>query len=77
MGSYAAFSLLGMYPLPATRQLLISSPYFPLVEFVNPVYNTTTTFETSRSGLLSRSVSFSIFGLRMVKTDIPIHNDRV
>jgi putative alpha-1,2-mannosidase len=51
MASYAAFSLLGMYPLPATRQLLISSPYFPVVEFVNPVYNTATTSRTRGSGL--------------------------
>ncbi|KAJ2917985.1 hypothetical protein MD484_g2436, partial [Candolleomyces efflorescens] len=57
MGSYAAFSLLGMYPLPATRQLLISSPYFPVVEFVNPVYNTTTTFKTSGSGLFVKGVT--------------------
>jgi hypothetical protein len=77
MGSYAAFSLLGMYPLPATRQLLISSPYFPVVEFVNPVYNTTTTFKTSGSGLFVKVCFLSIFGLRTVETDIPIYNGRV
>ncbi|KAF9531264.1 family 92 glycosyl hydrolase [Crepidotus variabilis] len=43
MGSYVAFYLLGMYPLPATKQILISSPYFPKVSFFNPVYNSTTT----------------------------------
>ncbi|PPQ74974.1 hypothetical protein CVT24_010275, partial [Panaeolus cyanescens] len=43
MGSYAAFYLLGMYPLPATQQILISSPYFPKISFFNPLFNTTTT----------------------------------
>lgn len=28
MGSYVAFYLAGMYPLPGTRQFLISSPFF-------------------------------------------------
>ncbi|KDR66497.1 hypothetical protein GALMADRAFT_147915 [Galerina marginata CBS 339.88] len=43
MGSYAAFYLAGMYPLPATQQILISSPYFPQISFFNPIFNTTTT----------------------------------
>jgi len=43
MGSYAAFYLAGMYPLPATNQILLSSPYFPKISFFNPVFNTTTT----------------------------------
>lgn len=43
MGSYVAWYLLGMYPLPATNQILLSSPYFPQVSFFNPVLNTTTT----------------------------------
>ncbi|TFK55634.1 glycoside hydrolase family 92 protein [Heliocybe sulcata] len=43
MGSYAAFYLAGMYPLPATRQFLLSSPYFPQISFYNPTFNTTTT----------------------------------
>uniref|UniRef100_A0A8H7XU12 Glycoside hydrolase family 92 protein n=1 Tax=Psilocybe cubensis TaxID=181762 RepID=A0A8H7XU12_PSICU len=43
MGSYAAFYLIGMYPLPATQQILLSSPYFPQVSFFNPLFNTTTT----------------------------------
>ncbi|EAU89835.2 hypothetical protein CC1G_06987 [Coprinopsis cinerea okayama7 len=42
MGSYAAFYLLGLYPLPATRQLLLSSPFFKEVAFHNPVLKTTT-----------------------------------
>ncbi|KAF9558968.1 glycoside hydrolase family 92 protein [Agrocybe pediades] len=42
MGSYAAFYLAGMYPLPATRQMLLSSPYFPQISFFNPLFNTTT-----------------------------------
>ncbi|KAF8965760.1 glycoside hydrolase family 92 protein [Flammula alnicola] len=43
MGSYAAWYLLGMYPLPATNQVLLSSPYFPQISFFNPLFNTTTT----------------------------------
>jgi hypothetical protein len=43
MGSYVAFYLAGMYPLPATGQILLSSPYFPQISFYNPVFNTTTT----------------------------------
>jgi hypothetical protein len=43
MGSYAAFYLAGMYPLPATAQILLSSPYFPEISFFNPVFNKTTT----------------------------------
>lgn len=46
MGSYAAFYMAGMYPLPATRQILLSSPYFPQISFYNPVYNTTTLIKT-------------------------------
>lgn len=47
MGSYAAFYLLGLYPLPATRQLLLSSPYFSTVSFYNPVFKTTTTIKAN------------------------------
>jgi hypothetical protein len=43
MASFAIFYLVGMYPLPATRQFLLASPYFPKVSFYNPVFNTTTT----------------------------------
>ncbi|KAF9243817.1 glycoside hydrolase family 92 protein [Melanogaster broomeanus] len=43
MGSYAFFNLAGMYPLPATEQFLLASPYFPKVSFFNPLFNTTTT----------------------------------
>jgi len=43
MASYAVFYLVGMYPLPATRQFLLASPYFPKVSFYNPLFNTTTT----------------------------------
>ncbi|KAG7090436.1 hypothetical protein E1B28_009555 [Marasmius oreades] len=45
MGSYAAFYLAGLYPLPATRQFLLSSPYFPSISFFNPVFNSTTTIK--------------------------------
>ncbi|KAF9259619.1 glycoside hydrolase family 92 protein [Marasmius fiardii PR-910] len=42
MGSYAAFYLAGLYPLPATKQILLSSPYFPSISFFNPLFNSTT-----------------------------------
>ena len=47
MGSYAFFLLAGMYPLPATRQFLLSSPFFPSISFTNPVLNTTTTIRAT------------------------------
>ncbi|KAI0040367.1 glycoside hydrolase family 92 protein [Auriscalpium vulgare] len=50
MGSYAFFYLAGLYPLPATRQLLLSSPFFPSISFTNPVFNTTTTFQAKNFG---------------------------
>ncbi|EPS96935.1 hypothetical protein FOMPIDRAFT_62080 [Fomitopsis schrenkii] len=43
MGTWATFLLLGLYPIPATRQYLLSSPWFPKVSFYNPVFNSTTT----------------------------------
>ncbi|KAJ7135659.1 glycoside hydrolase family 92 protein [Mycena epipterygia] len=46
MGSYAFFYLAGMYPLPATKQFLLSSPYFPQISFFNPVYKSTTTIKS-------------------------------
>ena len=45
MGSYVAFYLAGMYPLPATRQFLLSSPYFPSISFTNPIFGNTTTIK--------------------------------
>ncbi|KAG6899170.1 hypothetical protein C0993_012713 [Termitomyces sp. T159_Od127] len=42
MGSYVAFYLAGLYPLPATQQFLLSSPYFQQMSFFNPVLNSTT-----------------------------------
>ncbi|KAF8624708.1 hypothetical protein AX17_007039 [Amanita inopinata Kibby_2008] len=47
MASYAAFYLAGMYPLPATRQILLSSPYFKQISFFNPVYNSTTVIRST------------------------------
>ena len=43
MGSYVVFYMLGLYPLPATKQVLLSSPYFPEVIIYNPLYGTNTT----------------------------------
>jgi len=42
MGSYAAFYLAGLYPVPATEQYLLSSPFFKQISFYNPAFNTTT-----------------------------------
>ncbi|KAI0703899.1 glycoside hydrolase family 92 protein [Cerioporus squamosus] len=47
MGSYVAFYLAGLYPLPATKQFLLSSPYFPQISFRNPALNTTTTIRAN------------------------------
>lgn len=47
MGSFAVFYLAGMYPLPATRQILLASPYFPQISFYNPLFNTTTTIKAN------------------------------
>ncbi|EIW86530.1 glycoside hydrolase family 92 protein [Coniophora puteana RWD-64-598 SS2] len=47
MGSFAAFVLLGMYPVPATQQYLLVSPYFPQVSFYNPAFNSTTTIKAT------------------------------
>ncbi|KAJ7624866.1 glycoside hydrolase family 92 protein [Roridomyces roridus] len=46
MASYVIFYLAGLYPLPATKQFLLSSPYFPRISFYNPLFKTTTTIKT-------------------------------
>ncbi|QRV87315.1 glycoside hydrolase family 92 protein [Ceratobasidium sp. AG-Ba] len=43
MASFAAFYLVGLYPLPATRQVLVSSPWFPTINITNSVTGATTT----------------------------------
>ncbi|KIK62310.1 glycoside hydrolase family 92 protein [Collybiopsis luxurians FD-317 M1] len=50
MASYTAFSLAGMYPVPATRQFLLSSPFFPSISFFNPLFNSTTTIKANGFG---------------------------
>lgn len=40
MGSYVFFYLSGLYPLPATNQFLLSSPYFKSITFKNPLLGT-------------------------------------
>ncbi|KAJ4471850.1 glycoside hydrolase family 92 protein [Lentinula edodes] len=47
MGSYAVFLLAGLYPVPATTQYLLSSPFFPSISFSNPLFNTTTTIKAN------------------------------
>lgn len=44
MGSYALSYMLGLYPLPGTKQYLLSSPYFRKISITNPVLKKTTTF---------------------------------
>src|ERR1700692_3793577 len=46
MGSYVVFNLAGLYPVPATRQFLLSSPYFREISFRNPTFGTTTTIRS-------------------------------
>jgi hypothetical protein len=46
MGSFVVFHLAGLYPVPATNQFLLSSPFFPSVSFFNPLFNTKTTIRT-------------------------------
>ncbi|EUC67499.1 glycoside hydrolase family 92 protein, partial [Rhizoctonia solani AG-3 Rhs1AP] len=50
MASYAAFYLLGLYPLPATRQVLLSSPWFPSINITNAFTHTTTTINAIHFG---------------------------
>ncbi|KIK62122.1 glycoside hydrolase family 92 protein [Collybiopsis luxurians FD-317 M1] len=50
MGSFAVFLLAGLYPVPATRQYLLSSPFFPSISFFNPLFNSTTTIKANNWG---------------------------
>ncbi|KIY66915.1 glycoside hydrolase family 92 protein [Cylindrobasidium torrendii FP15055 ss-10] len=50
MGSYVFFYLAGLYPLPGTKQFLLSSPYFPSISFFNPLFNTTTSIVSHNFG---------------------------
>lgn len=47
MASFAFFYLAGLYPVPATRQFLLSSPFFPQISFFNPLFNSTTTIKAN------------------------------
>ncbi|KDQ19392.1 glycoside hydrolase family 92 protein [Botryobasidium botryosum FD-172 SS1] len=47
MGSFVVSLMLGLYPVPGTRQLLLSSPWFSKVSFFNPLFNKTTTISTT------------------------------
>ena len=46
MASYAFFYLSGLYPVPSTRQFLLSSPYFPEISFFNPILGKKTTIRS-------------------------------
>lgn len=62
MGSFAVFLLAGLYPVPATRQILLMSPYFPEISFYNPVFKTTTTIRSKNfSGNLSDGTGGNVF----------------
>jgi len=74
MGSYAAFYLAGLYPVPATEQYLLSSPFFKQISFYNPVFNTTTIIKSNNfarepedgsSGGVFVQVWFSQFDTRL------------
>ena len=45
MASYVFFYLAGLYPVPATQQFLLSSPFFPEISFFNPLFNSTTSIK--------------------------------
>jgi hypothetical protein len=47
MASFAAFYLAGLYPVPATEQYLLSSPFFKEISFFNPLFNTTTVIKAN------------------------------
>lgn len=47
MGSYATFYLAGLYPVPASEQYLLSSPFFKQISFFNPAFNTTTVIKSN------------------------------
>ena len=70
MGSYVAFYLAGLYPLPATQQFLLSSPYFPEISFRNPVLNTTTTI---RANGFRGNPKSGTGGHVFVKVSSPLH----
>ena len=46
MGSFVVFHMSGLYPVPATKHFLLSSPFFPSVSFYNPLLKTKTTIRT-------------------------------
>ncbi|KAL4242836.1 Peptide-N(4)-(N-acetyl-beta-glucosaminyl)asparagine amidase [Abortiporus biennis] len=69
MGSYVAFYLAGLYPLPATRQFLLSSPYFPQISFTNPIFGKTTTIKaTNFKGNPASGTGGTVF-IKSVKID--------
>ncbi|TCD69013.1 hypothetical protein EIP91_009076 [Steccherinum ochraceum] len=69
MGSYVAFYLAGLYPLPATSQFLLGSPYFPEISFTNPIFNSTTTIRSHNfQGNPANGTSGNIF-VKSVKID--------
>lgn len=43
MASFVVFHMLGLYPLPGTREFLVSSPFFRTVRIRNPLLGKTTT----------------------------------
>jgi len=43
MGALLIFHLLGFYPVPASKQLLLGSPFFSSYTIRNPLLKTTTT----------------------------------
>lgn len=72
MGSFAVFLLAGLYPVPATRQILLMSPYFPEISFYNPVFKTTTTIRSKNfSGNLSDGTGGNVFVERVTVNGQP------
>jgi hypothetical protein len=62
MGSFATFFLAGLYPVPATRQFLLSSPHFSQISFNNPAFNKTTTIRSKNfSGNPADGIGGNVF----------------
>ncbi|KXN83541.1 hypothetical protein AN958_01250 [Leucoagaricus sp. SymC.cos] len=72
MGSFAAFFLAGLYPLPATEQFLLSSPFFRQISFLNPLFKTTTTIKVKNfTGNPANGVGGQVFVQSVTVNDQP------
>ncbi|KAH9922159.1 glycoside hydrolase family 92 protein [Amylocystis lapponica] len=76
MASYVVFFLAGLYPVPATRQYLLSSPWFPQISFYNPAFNTTTTIvATNFAGNPADGTGGQVFVENVTIDGVPWHSN--